>query len=493
MKYRIKLLTFLLLFCICIVSLKGQFKKKTNKSFPFIFKQEDPGEGYFYLKNATLDYNYGICGFLQQSLKPLAKENKEGQFVIQNDFTISKSRFSQNRSTWSAELVECYGKPMVITPKYQGLFLENTFERPFVLSGIWGKITMNGNKMPYFFYSGSRTGSLNFQNNRINSILDVHNINNSELDLYNNLFTSDTAKIQITDSKFTAINISGNRAKHINFQLIKDSIGDFESNWEFSGDSTSLISTEVFDFYFGVYKTIAIGKSKSSKVQRVSFTRTTFLEGASLRFDGVDTVEFFECRSIGPNTRLFLPSRGKTVLKIVNTDLTNLKFEYVEGFEIYQWSDRYLTLSLYEQLLAKFSAEKNQRSLMNVDIEYFKYRNNNIVNFLASIWWYYGYEKWYIVIWTLGFLVFFSIINTYHWQQIYCVYKIRSVNDITSTRNLWLKFCKVFVFTSLIFFSLRVDFEKLSFKKTGLLLYFFMIYVVGLFCLFFIAKAILQL
>ncbi len=52
---------------------------------------------------------------------------------------------------------------------------------------------------------------------------------------------------------------------------------------------------------------------------------------------------------------------------------------------------------------------------------------------------------------------------------------------------------KVLAFTVLIFFSLRVDFDKLSFQKPGLVIYFFIQYLIGLGCLFLILIAILKI
>jgi hypothetical protein len=51
---------------------------------------------------------------------------------------------------------------------------------------------------------------------------------------------------------------------------------------------------------------------------------------------------------------------------------------------------------------------------------------------------------------------------------------------------------KGFIFTSLIFFSLRINFEKLSYNTTKGLVWFFFQYIVGLVCLFFLVNYILK-
>jgi hypothetical protein len=55
------------------------------------------------------------------------------------------------------------------------------------------------------------------------------------------------------------------------------------------------------------------------------------------------------------------------------------------------------------------------------------------------------------------------------------------------------KYFVVFLYTAFIFFSLKIDFDKLSFKGVRLVGYFFFQYIVGLVCLFFIANAILKI
>jgi hypothetical protein len=48
------------------------------------------------------------------------------------------------------------------------------------------------------------------------------------------------------------------------------------------------------------------------------------------------------------------------------------------------------------------------------------------------------------------------------------------------------------VFTSFIFFSLRIDFDKLKYANTKYLAAFFVQYIVGLICLFFLVNAIFK-
>lgn len=472
----------------------GQNLKSSKTKGGFIYTTLGTGEARYLLKGQRLTFDNGICGYFPKLLKPLIRKSDDQFLMLDSGFFIQKCLFLQNASTVTNNLQECPTIKLRVGQKAQGYLSENEFKEPLIISGLSGKLGLNGNQMPYFLYSGSRHGSLDYQQNSLKSIFHMQFVDNSQLDILHNKFSSDTARVIISNSKIDNMLIFSNLAKYLQYDFSEDSIGYFQSFGQLMGEPDMRENAQQFIFDKCVLKTVYINAKPDKEIQNIRFTNCTFLPDATVSFSAVDTVALIDCNHTAPGLRFFSSGQQHpVVLKIKNSDLTNIRFDYNEDFTIYQWSDSELTNSLYEQLLTKFDAEKRKRSYKRVDIEYFRYRNNAIVNFMARVWWNYGYDKWYILIWTFGFLITFTLINTFNWKIVRETYPVGPHQAIERTRNMLAKSWKIFIYTSIIFFSLKVDFEKLSFKKTGPLTYFFCIYLCGLLCLFFIANAILKI
>ena len=261
------------------------------------------------------------------------------------------------------------------------------------------------------------------------------------IEITQNLFDPDTARIIVAASKIDQVLISGNTAKLIQMDFSFDTVNYFQSFGQLmSGDEKAEVPQE-FNFDRSMLKTVYIDSRPGAVSQNIKFLDCTFLPDATLSFSNSDTLSLIDCNHTGTGLRLFGTEKEKmTILKIKNTDLTNIRFVYDRKFKLYQWPDTELTSSVYEQLLIKFAAEKRQRSFQRIDIKYFQYKNNALVNFLALIWWNYGYDKWYILVWTIGFLMSFSIINFINWKNVSATYAAESNMDIGRTRNLAAKF-----------------------------------------------------
>ncbi len=115
------------------------------------------------------------------------------------------------------------------------------------------------------------------------------------------------------------------------------------------------------------------------------------------------------------------------------------------------------------------------------------------------IWWRYGYSKWLVILWTFVFLVLFFNYNYKNWdgmRRIYGVFdkdELAVLSKLDKNKRNKRKAAFVLLYTSFIFFSLRIDFDKLKYANTKYLTAFFTQYVVGLICLFFLANAIFKL
>ena len=332
--------------------------------------------------------------------------------------------------------------------------------------------------------------------NRLNDSL-----KGSPLILINNVDT-----IRIDSLIITNLNFENKNFDSIEVQFNYDSIyGEVEFI------DTQKYHPQIFDYFYldieDCYLDNNLNVTSMSKMQNVTFNYCTFNNKVRRIQLRADTVRFINCKfSHGNITLEILPSRDKVFLELYRTDIDNIRFIYPEGMELIFIRDTAYEIqkTIYQKLLSKFKNEGKDLSYKWLDIDYqlwdIKHKKicGKICTFLNKWWWNFGYSKGKVFVWTLSFLLLFYIINLSIWEKMHSVYPIISVKeknyyyDQKKFKQNIRHLVNIFVFTALIFFSLKIDFDKLSFKSSGLLLYFFMQYIVGLICLFFIVNAILK-
>lgn len=153
--------------------------------------------------------------------------------------------------------------------------------------------------------------------------------------------------------------------------------------------------------------------------------------------------------------------------------------------------------AMYEALLANFKNNGQEESYKRLDIEYQKFKwQNSWAPFLAwvqTIWWNFGYDKEYVFLWILGSLLVFSLINSGCLpmlnDQVYEVFKPADIDENAGYRH---KLWQSVIYTGNIFFRLTLDRDCMKFKKFWPTLYFFVVYVLGVLCLGYLANFILQ-
>ena len=192
-------------------------------------------------------------------------------------------------------------------------------------------------------------------------------------------------------------------------------------------------------------------------------------------------------------------------MNIRQTDLSNLQIDWTDRtrltFSIEQTTDE--ISATYQALLDKFKKEVREESYKYLDIQYqdYRLRRRGIIGIawsnLNEWWWNYGYDKNLILRHTLELLGLFFIINQLLGKKLYSFYPIIRFDP----GNRWARpyrfytryLIRVFLLTLLIFFSIRVDFNRIDSSRTRMLLYFFVQYFLGLLCLFFLFNALLKI
>ncbi len=158
----------------------------------------------------------------------------------------------------------------------------------------------------------------------------------------------------------------------------------------------------------------------------------------------------------------------------------------------------------FETLLSKFKNEGKKDSYERLDIDYhhFKARKGShwdrIADWAQEKWWNYGYSKWLVVWWTVAFLGLFFVFNAVFWRGLQEVYPIPQAYPFVDRRARpiayhLLDLMRIFLYTVFVFFSIKIDLDRLKVANPWLLAYFFFQWLAGLWCLFFIVNALLKI
>jgi hypothetical protein len=230
----------------------------------------------------------------------------------------------------------------------------------------------------------------------------------------------------------------------------------------------------------------------------IIFNKCTFGPNAYLADLAIDRLIIRNCLNIPEQLSIGLREKNSEVeLSLTNSNLDNIRFDFTNNMKLIFDSShsKDVVTNSYKSLLEKFQHEGKERSYMYVDLQYRKQSQNKIWHFLNCIWWYHGYMPGLVFVWTVGLLLLFSFFNFRYWTQIHDAYPIVEGQkaDSFNRKNKKGKFClTVLLYTILIFFSLRVNFDKLRFKRLGFVYIVLGQYIVGLWCLLFIVRFIFK-
>lgn len=193
------------------------------------------------------------------------------------------------------------------------------------------------------------------------------------------------------------------------------------------------------------------------------------------------------------------PAPGKKcVIDLAGSDIRKIKMRY-DLFQI----DTSNAISeeqreaVYENLLSKFKQDGFNKSYKDLDVEYTRFKDRNNVlyrcaDFVSEWWWYYGYEKYRIVSWTLMFLTIFLIITAINYVEITKVYypKVLQAKEGTGDHG---KILHAFFLTSILFFGIKLDLDSIQSPPSRWTIYIFVVYFMGLVCTAYILHMIVTI
>lgn len=473
--------------------------KKVRKPTEFYDRRYNIPYDSAYFLSGHFKYDSQIDRYMRKILFPISKNTSNRSIrQINAQFIISESSFYNIHPAIASYITY----PIYYTYQtFGGSISYNEFNEALTLRGISGGWYIVCNQTPRLNVSESQSGDVHIYNNRLKDEINIRSICSDMVIIDSNSFSYPKPYMSINNSSVKDLFIGKTKSPSnvFNLSFSDDTLGNVNIGGS-SSPNDKLANLTSQEFYHCIFNGSFNVQLKAKQTgSTIYFNKCLFNSKASIDNIEADTLIFNTCTVAEGFSISFTPLYKPVTLKFLNTDFSKIDFEYDGRYKLYQWSNRYLTQSIYEKLLLKFSTEKKLDSYKYLDIEYFKYRHNVIVNTINYFWWNYGYNKWLIILWTIGFLLIFSIINSNNWVTLYRIYPIVSeldfidINDKSNLKSKINSFLRIFVYTSFIFFSLRIDFNILSFKNTKYLMYFFFQYLTGLICLFFIANSILKL
>ena len=191
-------------------------------------------------------------------------------------------------------------------------------------------------------------------------------------------------------------------------------------------------------------------------------------------------------------------------INLIGTDIDKIKIQY-GNFHLYIpdsiKTDKYskdIVSATYEALLNNFQKNGYRDSYKKLNIEYKDWQaSNNWLLWVSKAWWQYGLDKWYILFWTVGFMIVFSYINARVYTRIFATFTIPELNEAkySFSNNRFLKKLQKFwlsvMYTGFIFFKISIDFKKIKIVDWGFLILLFVEYLIGLLCTAYIINWIL--
>jgi|GEM_PF-4137695 hypothetical protein len=251
----------------------------------------------------------------------------------------------------------------------------------------------------------------------------------------------------------------------------------------------------------------SIRVAKNGQLAKISFERCHFGPHATTISLLADTVSFEDCPNLPASAELQLTANHDICwLRLKRTNLGDASFIYAPNFHLAfdtpTVPDEYT--SRYETLLSKFRKDGEEESYRRLDIEYHHFQAANgsrwdrIEDWAQEAWWNYGYSKLKVLLWTFLFLGVFFLFNALFWRGLQDVYPIRQQYALLDRKEGPVRFriqelLRIFLYTVYVFFSIKIDPDRLKLSNLWLVCYFVFQWLAGLWCLFFIVNALLKI
>ena len=190
-------------------------------------------------------------------------------------------------------------------------------------------------------------------------------------------------------------------------------------------------------------------------------------------------------------------SKVKTNLYIDDPEISKLYLNYWNfqlRFDSASMPGQSERTVVYEALLKNFKDTGQQESFEALDKEYqqFKWSNRGMsfIGYVLWAWWGFGHSKGYIFVWVAVFLTTFTAITYRYLKPLNeQVYKIENIPILAYTnQRLWY----AFIYTATLFFRLTLKVENINLERKIGVVYIFIVYLVGIICLAYMANHLIS-
>lgn len=195
-----------------------------------------------------------------------------------------------------------------------------------------------------------------------------------------------------------------------------------------------------------------------------------------------------------PNTKV---KRG---INLTNTDISKFKLDYSLFYLIFDTTATFEYRSnVYQSLLNNFKNDGYTESYELLDKEYktflYNHKQEKFFLWLDKYWWGFGYSKYFIFYWILGFIATFTFINLFFYpylnKEVYKVGNVKTFYLFRTPKKILSVFYYSLVYTAVLFFSLSVKLENLKYKYWIAVIYIFLIYISGIVCIAYLANFVI--
>jgi len=332
----------------------------------------------------------------------------------------------------------------------------------------------------------------------------------SDIRIDDNEFLADQSRVGINDLKIEgSLFYGGNWFRHQQISFSNDTLS---TRFYFTNSKEDLSKKKGYRDYVSLQFTNCVidgglAFEQLADTVDVTFRYCTFGSGAEFLNIAADKVAFISCGKIPSYLIMRLaPNKSNGTMEFYNTDFKEAQLVYSPGMSL-AFTNETIPDNIsntYQSLLGKFKTDNKPESYKLLDIEYRNYkaahgtRWDKFSNWVNLVWWNYGYAKLRILLWALGFLLLFWILNSLLWtklQQLYPMPLKFDLGDKLETPVMYnlRKLILIFFYTAFIFFSVKIEFNQLTYRKIAITLYFFTQFLIGLICLFFIVNALLKI
>jgi hypothetical protein len=253
-------------------------------------------------------------------------------------------------------------------------------------------------------------------------------------------------------------------------------------------------STVYKDIYFT--EAVFLHKATFSELYLKPSSRLLFYR--TILPDTVDFSYIFEISKPIDLTNAKFTSSDTIHIFLYKSDISKIYLDYIHFRLLFVNPMNHIVISsderksIYELVLKNFKDKGQKDSYEALDKEYQAYKwsvrpwYTKWFGIFDKWWWNYGYEKWWVFIWTFGFILVFVPITLCQLDNLKTIYDIK-IKDLSTKNRLY----QSILFTICIFFPLTLKSEQIKSSGKGLL-YIVFVYLMGLICVAYIANFILH-